>query len=213
MLPDKRPAIVFDVGNVLLGWDPRFLYRKLFGGNEEAMERFLADFDFNAWNQQQDRGRSFAEGVAEACCQYPQYCELIRQYDRRYEESLSGPIAGTVEILTDLQHQGFALFALSNWSAEKFHLVRPRYAFFDCFQAIIISGEVGLVKPDLSIFQLLLDKIGRPASDCLLIDDSQKNCQVAASLGIQVIQFESPPVLRLALARHGILLSKPLTAV
>jgi len=208
MQSNQRLALVFDVGNVLLEWDPRFLYRKLFAGDEEAMERFLAEIDFFAWNLHQDRGRSFAEGVAEACRQFPQYCELIRLYDERYEETLSGPIAGVVEILEALHNAGHPLFALSNWSAEKFHLVRPHYPFFDCFQTIIISGEVGLAKPDVRIFRLAQEKIKRQPGDCLLIDDSLKNCQAAASLGFQIINFQSPEQLRQALAQYGIVMPK-----
>jgi len=200
-----RPVIIFDFGGVLLDWDPRYLYRKLFDGDEAGMERFLADVDFYAWNLRQDEGRTFAEGVAAGCAAFPQYCELLRAYDERWAESISGPLWGTVEILERLKADGYALFGLSNWSAEKFDLVRPTYAFLGYFEKVVLSGEVKILKPDPRIFQATLDAIGYTAGECLLIDDSQKNVEAARGMGFQTIHFQSPPQLRGALAAFGVL--------
>ncbi len=197
-------AIVFDFGKVLIDWNPHYLYRKLFHGDDAAIERFLAEIGFDAWNVKQDEGRPFDEAVAELCGQFPQYCELIQAYHDRYEETILGPIGGTVEILKELKDQGYPLYALSNWSVEKFALVRPCYPFFEWFETIILSGEVKLAKPDPRIFRLLLEKINRRAEECLLIDDALANIAVAEKMGFRTIWFQSPEQLREGLRGRGI---------
>ena len=199
------PALIFDFGGVLLDWNPRYLYRKLFPGDEPGMERFLAEVGFCEWNPKQDAGRPFSEAVAELCARYPHYCELIRAYDERFTETVSGAITGTVDILYRLHQAGYPLYGLSNWSAEKFRLVRPCYAFLDRFQDMVISGEVGVIKPDPRIFHLLLQKVARPAEQCLLIDDSPANIAAAASLGFQTIRFQDPAQLASELSARGLL--------
>jgi len=199
------PAIVFDFGGVLMDWNPRYLYRKLFPGDEAGMERFLAEVGFSEWNQLQDAGRPFSVAVAELCARHPQYCELIRAYDQRYPESLSGAIPESVEILRRLKAHGYPLYGLSNWPAEKFELVRPDYEFFSWFDSIVISGAVGVAKPDRRIFELLLAQAGRTAGECLLIDDSALNIAAAQNLGFQTIHFHSSAQLAEELSRRGLL--------
>jgi 2-haloacid dehalogenase len=191
-LSSSRPALVFDFGGVLIDWNPRYLYRKVFNNDEKSVERFFNEVGFFEWNQLQDAGRPFSEAVSDLCARHPQHCDLIRLYDERYEESIGGPIAASVEILRKLHAAGYHLFGLSNWPAEKFQVVRHKYDFFSWFDAIIISGEVRLAKPDPRIFHLLLDRIARPAADCLMIDDSSANIQTAQSLGFRTILFQSP---------------------
>jgi 2-haloacid dehalogenase len=198
-------AIIFDFGGVLLDWNPRYLYRKLFPNDEQGMEHFLAEIGFDEWNHLQDAGRPFSVAITELCARYPQYCDLIRAYDERFLESLKGAIPGSVDILHCLRAVGFSLFGLSNWPAEKFSLVRAGYEFLGWFQGIVISGEVGIAKPDPRIFQVLLVQIDRPASECLLIDDSPANIAAAQALGFQTIHFLNPPQLANELARRGIL--------
>lgn len=198
-------SIVFDVGGVLIDWDPRYLYRKLFHDDEQAMEQFLNDVDFFGWNWHQDAGRPFDIAVAEACQKHPQYCELIRAYNERYLESIKGQIDETVAILYQLKQAGYPLYGLSNWPADKYHLVRPRYAFFDCFDTIVVSGEVQMAKPDPRIFDLLLERTGCKAGECLLIDDSERNIAVASEMGFQTIPYRSPEQLKSALQVIGIL--------
>ena len=193
------PAIIFDFGGVLLEWDPRRLYRKFFNGDDEAMESFLAEIDFHEWNMKQDAGRPFAEAVSELSAQFPQYADLIQAYDERWEESLVGPIEGSIEILEALKDAGYLLYGLSNWSDEKYQLVRHKYSFFDWFKDIVISGAVQLVKPDPLIYTLALKRFGRPAQECLLIDDTVQNIATAHELGFQTILFHSPEQLRNAL--------------
>ena len=199
------PAIVFDFGGVLMDWNPHYLYQKMPGYDRQAVERFLKEVDFFTWNLEHDRGRSFAEGTAELIARFPQYRDLIRAYDERYLDSLRGPVQPVVQILRALKDAGYALYGLSNWPAEKFALVRRIYPFFAYFDDIVISGEVGLVKPDRAIFELLLERIGRPAGECLLIDDHDRNILAARELGFQTIQFQSPQQLEAELRSRGIL--------
>jgi 2-haloacid dehalogenase len=203
--PDHQLAIVFDVGNVLIEWDPRYLYLRLFDGDLGAVERFLEEIHFTEWNMHQDLGRTFAEAIAEHCARYPQYCELIQAYDQRWEESLGGAIPGTVQILGSLREAGYRLYALSNWSEEKYLLVRPKYPFFAWFEDVLVSGSVGMAKPDPRIFQLLLSRNALAADKCLLIDDSPVNIRVAQSLGFNTIHFQSADRLRMDLIARSIL--------
>lgn len=198
------PALIFDFGGVLIDWDPRYLYRKVFA-DEQAMERFLAEIGFFEWNRLQDAGRPFSEAVADLCSRHPQHCELIRLYDERYEESLSGPIPGSIAILSRLRAAGYSLYALSNWPQEKFQLVRRKYDFFGWFAELFISGELGLAKPDPRIFRLVLERLSLPASQCLFIDDSLKNIAAAQALGFRTIHFLSPQQLEIELSAQGIL--------
>jgi len=198
-------AIVFDFGGVLLDWDPRYLYRKIFAGDLDAMERFLAEIDFYNWNLQQDQGRPFAVAVTELSRQFPQYATLIQAYDERWEESIGGLIQPTIEILRALKQAGLPLYGLSNWSAETFRFFSPKHEFFSWFDDILVSGEVKLVKPDPRIFAVFLERIGRSAAECLLIDDSQANLTVAARLGFKTIHFQSPEQLEAALKQFGLL--------
>lgn len=204
-LKDRTPAIVFDFGGVLLDWNPRYLYRKLFDDDADAVERFLVEIGFSEWNLKQDEGRPFAVAVAELSERFPQHADLIKAYDERWEESMGGEIGPSVEILYALKRAGHTLYGLSNWSAETFRRIRHKHAFMDLFEAIVLSGEVKVIKPDPRIYALLLDKVNRPAEECLFIDDSEMNVAVAGRLGFQTIRFESPEQLESELRRLGLL--------
>ncbi|GAB4579407.1 MAG: HAD-IA family hydrolase [Anaerolineales bacterium] len=198
-------VIVFDFGGVLLDWNPHYLYQKFFDGDQKGMENFLHEIDFATWNAEQDKGRPFSEAVALLSEQFPQYARLIRAYPEQWEESIGGAIDGTVEILARLKQQGYALYGLSNWSAETYPRVQHKFEFFSWFDGIVLSGEVKLAKPDPKIYQLVLDKAGVPAGDCLFIDDSLKNIEAAKALGFLTVHFQSPEQLETDLANLGIL--------
>ena len=197
-------AVIFDFGGVLLKWDPHKLYRRYFD-QPQHIDHFLAEINFAAWNAEQDRGRPFADAVAELSVQFPQYSHLIRAYYEHFEDSIVGPIDGTVELLQDLKQAGYPLYALSNWSAETYPRVRPQYDFFDLFDKIILSGEVKLLKPDPAIFKLALQKINHTAHECLLIDDTEANIYSAKKLGIHTIHFKSAEQLRMELRILGLI--------
>lgn len=184
-------AIVFDFGNVLLEWDPRHVYRRYFPNDEEAMEQFLNEVNFMDWNTQQDKGRTFAQGVAELSQLFPQYSDLIQAYPDNWIDSIGDSFPGTVEILKRLKKSGYSLYGLSNWSAETFPHARQKYNFFGLLDDIVISGEVGLIKPEPEIFELMLTRIGRPANQCLFIDDALANIEQAQKMGFAVIHFQS----------------------
>ena len=198
-------AIVFDFGGVLVDWNPRHLYRKLFHGDDAAMENFLTEVGFNEWNLQQDLGRDFATAVGELAARFPRHERLIRAYDERWEESIAGPIQASVDLLAPLKRAGHALHGLSNWSSEKFSLARANYRFFDLFETILISGDVKLAKPDPRIFEILLQRIGKSAKECLFIDDSERNVVAARGQGFDAIRFESPAQLRQELQSRKLL--------
>jgi len=198
-------AIIFDYGNVLIEWDPRHVYNRYFPNNTEAMERFFKEVDFMGWNAHQDKGRSFKDGVADLSKQFPHYSHLIQAYHDHWKDSIGIAYTDTVEIMKQLKAKGYPLYGLSNWSAETFPYAREKYDFFDLFDDMVISGEVKLVKPDPAIFHLMLQRIKRPAAECLLIDDSADNIVTAQSLGLHAIRFESPEQLAVDLKRLRLL--------
>ena len=198
-------AIIFDFGNVLLEWNPRYVYQRFFPNDPESMEQFLEEVNFMDWNLLQDKGRPFVEGVAALSREYPHYSHLIQAYHDHWTDSLGDAIAGTVSIMKELKGAGYALYGLSNWSAETFPYARRKHGFFDLLDDMVISGEVGHVKPDREIFQILLDKIGWSARECLFIDDSLPNIRQADKMGFATIHFQSPEQLRTALEELDIL--------
>lgn len=185
-------AIIFDFGNVLLEWDPRYVYQRFFPNDAEGLERFLHEVNFMEWNSLQDKGRPFTEGVAALSQEFPHYSDLIQAYHDHWTDSVRDPILGTIEIMKQVKQAGFPIYGLSNWSAETFPYVRQKHDFFDLLDDMVISGEVGHVKPHPEIFQLLLDRIGRPANECLFIDDGLANIQQAQGLGFATVHFQSP---------------------
>jgi len=201
----KIKAIVFDYGNVLIEWNPQYVYQRYFPNDPEGMERFFKEVDFMGWNAQQDKGRTFAEGVAELSKEFPHHSHLIQAYHDNWKDSIGESYTGTVEILKQLKLAGYPLYGLSNWSAETFPYARAKYDFFGLFDDMVISGAVGFVKPEPEIFHLMLEKIGRPAHECLFIDDSLSNIEQANKIGFETIHFESAGQLEAELNHMGIL--------
>jgi 2-haloacid dehalogenase len=196
--------VLLDVGGVLVDWNPRHLYRRLFA-DERGMEEFLATVCTQAWNEEQDLGRPFADGVRLLTERHPRWAAEICAYDAHWDEMLKGPIAGSVALLGELRRRGVALFALTNWSAEKFPASRARFAFFEWFGGIVVSGEERLKKPDPRIFRLAASRFGLDPTATLFVDDSAPNVDAAAGLGFRTHRFVDPPALRRALVQHGLL--------
>lgn len=197
-------TIIFDLGGVLIDWNPHRLYAPFFNSQAE-IDHFLHEINFAEWNARQDAGRPFAEGVAALSSEFPHYADLIRAYHERWEDSVPGPIEGTVTLLKRLKKAGLPLYALTNFSAETFPIMRRRYDFLNLFEYILVSGEVGLIKPDPAIYHLLLEKIGRQASECVFIDDSIKNVTAARELNFDAIRFETPVQLEADLRARNLL--------
>jgi 2-haloacid dehalogenase len=196
-------VVIFDLGGVLVDWDPRYLYRKLFTDLAE-MERFLAEVCTTAWNLRQDAGRPFAEAVAELSAQHPAQAELIRAYHERWAETLGEEIADSVAILAELKAAGRRLYALTNWSHETFPVARARFAFLSWFDGIVVSGEERLIKPDPRLFGTLLARHHVDPTQAVFIDDNAANVEAAVALGMHGIEFRSPAQLRAALAAAGL---------
>lgn len=201
----SRTTAVFDLGGVLIDWNPRYLYRRLFDGDEAAMERFLAEICNHDWNLEQDAGRPFAEACALLVERHPEQKALIEAYHSRWVEMLAGPIDGTVEILRELKARGTPLYALTNWSAETFPLALERYDFLRWFRGTVVSGTEKLVKPDPRIYRLLLERFGIDPADAVYVDDNPRNAETATALGLHGIHFTGPAALRTALATVALL--------
>jgi 2-haloacid dehalogenase len=205
MKAPRRRVVVFDLGGVLLEWNPRHLYRKLFAGDDAAMEAFLGSVCTEAWNERQDAGRSFADGVAELLPKYPQHARLIEAFGARFGEMIPGAIEDSVAVLHELKRAGVPVYALTNWSSETFPPQRQRFAFLALFDGIVVSGDEGVIKPDPRIFRILLERYGIAPGDAVFIDDVPANAAAAATLGIHGIHFRSPALLRAELATLGLL--------
>ena len=196
--------VVFDIGGVLLDWNPRYLYRKIFD-DEQEMDYFLTHICSHTWNLLQDAGRPPAEGVAELSARYPHYAEQIAVYHSRWLETLNGTIHDSVAILQELQHRDTPLYAITNFNQETFALCRQHFDFLNEFLGIVVSGEVKLLKPDPAIYLRLLHDYQLRAEDCVFIDDSEVNAKGAQKVGMHGIHFQSAPGLRLELQKLGLL--------
>jgi 2-haloacid dehalogenase len=191
----SRPVVIFDLGGVIFDWDPRHLYRKVIA-DDERMEWFLSEVCSFEWHAQLDRGRPFAEAIAERVAAYPEYREWITLYQDRWPETLRGLIPGMADLVAELARAGRELFAITNWSGETFPLAYESYPVLHQFKDIVVSGDVGMVKPDPRIFALALGRFGVSPGDCLFIDDNATNVAAAESAGIAAVQFTSPAALR-----------------
>src|SRR5207237_2116852 len=143
------------------------------------------------WNAEQDRGRTTAEATATLVAEHPEHAELIEAFYGRWDEMLGEPITGTVEVAAELKRAGLRLVALSNWSAETFPRARHRLTFLDDFEGVLLSGMVGLIKPDPAIYQLLIERHAIRPEHAIFVDDSLKNVEAAAGIGFDAIHFES----------------------
>jgi len=197
-------AVVFDVGGVLLDWNPRHLYRKLIADDAE-MERFLAEVCSPAWHAPHDRGVSTASSCAELASTHPELSELIWAWSRRSEEMIGGVDAGSVDVLRAVKETGLLCFALTNMEEETYPLRLERFPFLGWFDGTVVSGSEGVAKPEPAIFRRLLDRFGLTPNSTLMIDDTNENLETASKLGIQTVLFRSSHQLRAELEAVGVL--------
>jgi HAD superfamily hydrolase (TIGR01509 family) len=195
----SRPVLIFDLGGVVLDWNPRHLYRKLIP-DEVAREWFLTEVCSPAWNLQMDTGKPSAEAVAELSARFPGQAGLISAYWDRWPEMLCGPIPGTSEFVTELAKSGRELYAISNFNGEVWPATMDAFPVLNCFKDTVISSFVGVCKPDPRIFGFALRRFGVAAGDCLFIDDVAANVDGAKAAGIAAVQFTSAAALRRLLA-------------
>ena len=191
-------AVVFDIGGVLLDWNPRHLYRRLID-DEAEMERFLTEVCTLEWHAAHDRGVPMATSCAALAAAHPEYAELINAWSERSEEMIAGPIQGSVEILEELLQKGVRCYALTNMERETYPLRLQRFPFMGWFTGTVVSSHEGVAKPAPEIFRLLLDRFGLAPERTIMIDDSPPNIDTAVSLGMTAVTFTSPTALRAAL--------------
>ena len=191
----QKKVILFDLGNVLIEWKPDQLFTKLLP-NETARKNYLEKIDFIAWNAEQDAGRAWSEGEAELIKKFPEDAEIIKAYRPRFLETIGEVKLDVVDIMRELKNLGYKLYAASNWNAETFEMTRNRMIFLDLFDAVCLSGNIGLIKPDVRFFEHMMRQYAFSAEDALFIDDSAANIQAARSLGIRSIQFFNAQQLR-----------------
>jgi len=204
-MPETNPTtIVFDIGGVLLDWDPRYLYAKLFD-DPDTMEAFLAEVCTPEWNERMDAGLSFDDGVAELTARHPNHADMIQAYHHRWIEMIPSAIEGTVDILNEARAHKHPVYAITNFNAEKLAVATELYPFLDGFDGVIVSSEVRLMKPDPAIFQAFFSTYDRRPEDCVFIDDRADNIVAARKIGMFGIHFSGPTQLRADLGAFGLL--------
>ena len=204
VLDGSIEAVVFDLGGVLIDWNPRHLYRQLFA-DEADMEDFLANVCSPSWHRQHDLGRDMAESCVELTATYPEHGEHIRAWVERNDEMVRGVIDGSVEILADLRSRGVPCYLLSNMESETFPRRMERFSFLRWFDGYVVSGHEGIAKPDPEVFQLLLERFDLEAARTIFVDDVRENVEAATRVGLQSVLFDSPAGLRAHLESAGLL--------
>jgi 2-haloacid dehalogenase len=193
--PDPRPTLIFDLGGVLVDWNPRYLMASVIP-DPERLAWFLEHVAAPEFQGPVDAGRPFAEAVSERSARFPDWAAEIEAYAARWPEMVRGAVAGTEDLLRDLDEAGAPLFALSNWPADTFWVARERFGVLEVFADIVVSGFVGLSKPDPRIFALALERFGRRPEECTFVDDRAENVAAAAALGIEGVVFHDATSLR-----------------
>lgn len=184
--------IIFDLGGVLIDWNPKYMYRTIFD-TEVEIDQFLETVCTFEWNEEQDGGRTIAEANKILLEKFPQWeTEILAFYDR-WDEMLGDAISGTVDILNQLKtDQKYELYALTNWSAETWPVAVAKFSFLQHFKRIVVSGQENLKKPDPKIYQLLLERYTLNANESIFIDDNKRNVEAARLEGIECILFQNP---------------------
>lgn len=198
-------TVIFDLGGVLIDWNPRYLYRKIFK-TEDEIDWFLGNVCTSDWNDKQDGGRSFREATDELLGQHPQFAEPINAWYDRWQETIQGSLPGTVDILRQIKDaQGHRLYALTNWSAESFPWALDNFEFLHWFDGIVVSGVEKTRKPFPEFYQILFDRYNVDPARAVFIDDNYKNIVGANAIGLPAIHFQSPEQLRAELTSLGVL--------
>jgi 2-haloacid dehalogenase len=199
-----KKSIVWDLGNVLIDWNPRYLYDKIF--TDKAQRDYFLNHICNMdWHSQVDGGRTPAETTEELVKKHPDWAHPIKAFYARWKEMFQGPIEGSVEVLKMVKEKGFPQYALTNWSAELFEQSRDDYPFLEWFDGLVISGAEGLSKPHPDIYMVLMKRYRIDPTSAIYIDDRKSNVQTAVNLGMDGIVFQNPEALRRDLALRGIL--------
>jgi 2-haloacid dehalogenase len=203
----KVNNIIFDLGGVLIDWNPEYVYLDAFKGNRKKMEKFFDEVCTFDWNENQDAGYPLANATEDRIALFPEQADLIRMYYGRWEEMLRGSISGTVSILKEIvSNNDYRVFALTNWSAETFPIALKRFDFLHWFEGIVVSGTEKRRKPFPEIYEIILERYDLKACESIFIDDNERNVAAANKLGIQTIKFLNPHQLEKDLKTKEILL-------
>jgi 2-haloacid dehalogenase len=198
-------TIIFDLGGVLIDWNPRYLYRKIFK-TEEEIDWFLENICTHDWNEKQDAGRSFEDATAELLEKFPDHAAPIQAWYDRWQETIGGPVHGTVEILSEIRNsKKFRLYALTNWSEQTFPWALDNFEFLHWFEGIVVSGVEKTRKPFPDFYHILLDRYNVDPAKTIFIDDSHRNILGAKDVGIHGIHFQSPDQLKTELKKLAVL--------
>lgn len=198
-------VVIFDVGNVLFRWEPRSLYERLIR-DDRALDAFMDEVVTMDWHLQHDAGRPFAETSAELIAAHPEHRDLILAWGERFNDSLTGMVAGVQPIVESLDANGVPLFAITNFSGEFWKPFRAREAhIFDRFRDIVVSGDEKLVKPDAAIYELALSRFNIPPQRAIFIDDREENVAAAEASGMIGHHFTNADALKAELERYGLL--------
>ncbi|TXD82947.1 HAD family phosphatase [Subsaximicrobium wynnwilliamsii] len=200
-------TIIFDLGGVLIDWNPEYVYLDVFNGDRKKMEWFFETVCTHDWNENQDAGYPLKQATEDRIAMFPEHEELIRMFYGCWEDMLGGAIEGTVSILKKLiDHPNYKVVALTNWSAETFPIALERFEFLHWFEGILVSGAEQTRKPFPEIYELTLDRFNITAENALFIDDNLRNIKAAEAMGINGIHFESPEQLETELLKNDVLL-------
>ena len=202
----KIDTVIFDLGGVLIDWNPEYLYAKIFEDDKEKMDWFLSNVCTPDWNMEQDAGRSFEDATKLLVKEYPEYKKEISAFYERWEEMIKSEIYDTVLILNYLKDLNeVKLYALTNWSSETFPIAKRRFDFLNSFEGIVVSGEEHTRKPYAKIYETILNRFNLEPAHCLFIDDSLENIEGARKMGINGIHYKSSKQLKEALQNHNVL--------
>ncbi len=197
--------IIFDLGGVLIDWNPEYVYLEVFEGDRKKMQWFFDEICTMDWNENQDAGYPLQQATEDRVKMFPQYEEWIRMYYGRWEEMLGDSIEDTVEVLNQLfKNPDYRVAALTNWSTETFPVALERFEFLHRFEGIVVSGAENTRKPFADIYQLTLDRFDFKAEESLFIDDNLRNVEAASNMGIHTIHFKNPKELKLNLEANAI---------
>ena len=195
-MKNEIDTIIFDLGGVLIDWNPEHVYKKVFNGDQNKVDWFLNNICTSDWNVEQDAGRTLSDGTEILVNQFPEHEKLIRIFYDRWEDMIGGVIKETEDILYNLKRQDkYNLYALTNWSHETFHIPFQRYDFFKHFEGIVVSGEEKTRKPFPKIYEILLERYDLNPESCLFIDDNLENITTAEKFGINGIHYKTTDLL------------------
>ena len=200
----KITTIIFDLGGVLVDWNPEYVFLKEFKGDRKKMKWFLENICTMDWNEQMDAGKLIKDATNEKIKEFPQHEQLIRMYYDKWENMLKGEISDTVNILKALHSTDYKLFALTNWSAETFPVAIKRFDFLKLFDGIVVSGQIKMLKPEKEIYEYILNKYKLKSSECIFIDDRLSNVKGAELVGMHGIKFDTSQQMKSELKKYNI---------